>query len=311
MNTLLSDNLWGEMADVGKSHIRLYAAISYVTASHLDFRKGDVLICDASDDAIKGGLTSASILRLFFSQGADLYSYNGLHSKVAVIDSQALIGSANLSNNAGVGTCEASLLTDDIQIIGLVHGFIENLRQQSIPIDEVFLKYIELLPVAPRVDIKRFNKNPIFVGKSRVWFIGTRELSNRILHAEQELVEQGRKEAEKRVKKENYSVWPIRYIGKSKFRLEAKPGDVVIEAFSETNGSEKETVVYRPVPILHRLDDSKCTYFYVENTPDDQCFDWLHIKSEFEHLGIFNITPNSTKELIGKALAILSLIEHQ
>jgi phosphatidylserine/phosphatidylglycerophosphate/cardiolipin synthase-like enzyme len=68
-----------------------------VTAPHLRFREGDLLICDASDVAITGGLTSVSLLRSFVNQGAQVYSYDGLHSKVAVIDDLALIGSANLS----------------------------------------------------------------------------------------------------------------------------------------------------------------------------------------------------------------------
>jgi phosphatidylserine/phosphatidylglycerophosphate/cardiolipin synthase-like enzyme len=46
-----------------------------------------------------------------------------LHSKTAVIDDVALIGSANLTENAGTGTCEASLVTDDAQVVALVQGF--------------------------------------------------------------------------------------------------------------------------------------------------------------------------------------------
>src|SRR5437016_4173560 len=97
----------------------------YVTASHLQLQAGDVLVCDASDKAITGSLTSASLLRSWFSQGAALYSLKGLHAKVAVINDNALIGSANLSDNAGVRTCEASLLTDDVQVVALILGFIE------------------------------------------------------------------------------------------------------------------------------------------------------------------------------------------
>src|SRR5260221_14300136 len=105
MKALLSDDLWRKLSAQSAGHQRIRAAIAYVTAQHLDFRKGDLLICDASDDAIKGGLTSASLLRSFVGKGAEVYSYDGLHSKVAVIDEQALIGSANLSENAGINTC--------------------------------------------------------------------------------------------------------------------------------------------------------------------------------------------------------------
>ena len=92
MKTLLSDTLWQELAKQSAGHLRLRAAIAYVTAPHLDFRQGDLLVCDASDQAIKGGLTSASLLRTFLDGEAEVYSYEGLHSKVAVIDDKALIG---------------------------------------------------------------------------------------------------------------------------------------------------------------------------------------------------------------------------
>src|SRR5262249_41851382 len=85
MKTLLSDDLWRALSMHAAGHQRIRAAIGYVTAPYLDFRQGDLLICDASDDAIRGGLTSAPLLRSFVVQGAEVCSYDGLHSKVAVI----------------------------------------------------------------------------------------------------------------------------------------------------------------------------------------------------------------------------------
>lgn len=309
MKTLLSDNLWVELASTAAKHVRIHAAISYVTASHINFREGDLLICDASDDAIKGGLTSAATLQSFFDQGAEIYSYDGLHSKVAVIDDKALIGSANLSENAGVGTCEASLLTDDVQIAGLITGFIETLRTESVPIDGQFLQRIAAFPVVRASGISRRSKRKIEIGKSRVWFIATRTLSERIMNAEEALEQEGREEAEKCVEKEGYSVWSIRWAGKSRFRSEAKPGDLVIEAFTEKRGTRKYIQVFRAAPILHRQDNDKWTRFYLEISPDEPYYLWKDVKVEFERIGVTNITPNSTRELTGKALGILAFME--
>jgi hypothetical protein len=114
MKKLLSDHLWPELSKVCKKHNRLWAAISYVTTTrHLNFSQRDLLVCDASDVAIKTGMTSASVLRHFYKNGAEVYSFDGLHTKMLVADEMAVIGSANLSENAGVNTCEASLVTDD------------------------------------------------------------------------------------------------------------------------------------------------------------------------------------------------------
>src|SRR5262245_29170909 len=131
MKALLSDDLWRELSDRSAGHQRIRAAIAYVTAPYLDLRQGDLLSCDASDGAIKGGMTRASLLRSFVTQGAEVYSYDGLHAKAAVIDDYARIDSANLSENAGVNTCEASLLTDDPQVVGLIQGFIVKGKQES------------------------------------------------------------------------------------------------------------------------------------------------------------------------------------
>jgi len=185
MNQLLSDDLWPTIAVLSKKHLRLWAAISYVTTtSHLKFDRGDVLVCDASDDAIKAGMTSASALRRFVSKGAKVYSFDGLHAKTLITDNKAVIGSANLSENAGVNTCEASLLSDDSQVAALVRGFIEQARKAAKPVEEVFLKRIEAIPVVrtgggPRREAKRVSG-----GISRLWLISTRHLSRRVSSAE-------------------------------------------------------------------------------------------------------------------------------
>jgi phosphatidylserine/phosphatidylglycerophosphate/cardiolipin synthase-like enzyme len=150
MKALLSDDLWQELSKHAAGHRRLRAAISYVKAAHLDFRRGDLLVCDASDHAIKGGLTSAALLRTFFDQGAEVYSYEGLHSKVVIIDDKALIGSANLSENASITTCEAALLTDDPQVTALILGFVEKVKNEAERITEDFLDRIQAFPVVTR-----------------------------------------------------------------------------------------------------------------------------------------------------------------
>lgn len=307
--TLLSDDLWVDLSQQSANHKRIRAAISYVTAQHLDFRQGDLLICDASDDAIKGGLTSASTLRVFFDQGAEIYSFDGLHSKVAVIDDRALIGSANLSENAGVGTCEASLLTDDSQIAALIQGFIETIRDESTPVTEEFLRAIEALPVIRTHGINRRSKKKVNIGQSRVWFIATHQLSKRIVNAEESFELQGLEEAEKHIEKEGYGVRSIRWSGKARFRSEAKPGDLVIESFTEKRGTNKYIKVFRATPILHRQDNDKWTRFYVEIPPDVTYYLWKDMKAKFTSLGVSNITPTSTRVLTGKALGILQLME--
>ena len=86
------------MRPYAKAARRRLVAVAYVTTDgHIGFRKNDVLICDASDRAIKGGETSARLLRSLHRKGVELRSQPDLHAKVAVLGRHALIGSCNLS----------------------------------------------------------------------------------------------------------------------------------------------------------------------------------------------------------------------
>jgi hypothetical protein len=306
----LSDDLWQHLSALAEGHERIRAAIGYATAPYLNFHEGDVLVCDASDDAIKGGLTSAALLRACFSRGTQIYSYDGLHSKVAVIDDKALIGSANLSENAGVNTCEAALLTDDVQVLALIQGFIEKVKNAAEPVTEEFLVRIEALPVVRAGGgITRKSQAKIIVGKSRVWFIGTRNLSEKLVEAEQAFEQAGREQGEKHLQNQGYEIRTLRWSGKSRFRSEAKPGDLVMEAFTEKRGKRKHIEVYQPVPILHVQHEEKWTRFYLEVPSERGYYRWKDIKADFATLGVTKITPNSTRELTGKEVGILQLLE--
>ena len=227
-------------------------------------------------------------------KAAEVRSYDGLHSKVAVIDKEALIGSANLSHNAGVNTCEASLLTDDLQVVGLIQSFIEQLKNESVPVNEQFLIHIERLPVTQKGGMARKRTKKIDIGESRLWLAATRPLSDKLAMAEEASHLAGMDEAQKHASGENYEVQSFRWNGKSRFRSQAKPGDLVIETHTQRRGNRKFVEVYRAVPILLRTDDPKWTRFYVEIPPDHVYYSWKNIKSFLASLGIRNVKPNST-----------------
>jgi hypothetical protein len=307
MKALLSDDLWQELSKHSPGHRRLCTAVAHVTKAHLEFREGDLLVCDASDHAIKAGLTSAAVLRTFVDRGAQVYSYQGLHAKVVVIDDKALIGSANFSANACLATCEAALLTDDPQVTALVQAFVDKVKDEADEVNSDFLKRIESLPVTRGRAWGRTRKRKIAVGESRVWFISTGPLSDEELKTEEQFIQAGRKEAERHRTSPYSDVEPIRWAGKSRFRSQAKPGDLILQAYIERRGKRIE--VYGPAPIRHRQDEERWTRFYVEVLRPTVCYPWKDVKSDFRSLGIRNITPHSTRELRGKALGILHLLE--
>jgi hypothetical protein len=90
----------------------IVAAISYVGVNARDvlpLRQGDFLICDASERAIKQGVTSAKALASYLRIGVKVFSHEGLHSKVVATESFAWVGSANASKNSRDNLTEASV----------------------------------------------------------------------------------------------------------------------------------------------------------------------------------------------------------
>jgi len=100
-------------ADVVKKRRNpIIAAIGYVGSnaySVMPLHKGDFLVCDASERAIKQGVTNAEALRKFKSKGVRVFSVEGLHSKVLASEKFSWVGSANASSNSRDNLIEASV----------------------------------------------------------------------------------------------------------------------------------------------------------------------------------------------------------
>jgi hypothetical protein len=97
MNEFLGTSPWTAITkDVArKRRGPIVAAISYVGVNARDvlpLRQGDFLICDASERAIKQGVTSAKSLASYLRNGVKVFSHEGLHSKVVATESFAWLG---------------------------------------------------------------------------------------------------------------------------------------------------------------------------------------------------------------------------
>lgn len=114
MNEFVGTSPWVAITKdvVRKRRGPIVAAISYVgvkASEVLPLRKGDFLICDASERAIKQGVTSAKALASYLRIGVKVFSHEGLHSKVVATESFAWVGSANASRNSRDNLTEASV----------------------------------------------------------------------------------------------------------------------------------------------------------------------------------------------------------
>lgn len=287
MNELLSSGLWPRIRKLGKEAKIKSAAVAYVTDDrYLKFGKGDVLVTDASDEAIKAGQTSAQLLQGAFKRKATIVSIPGLHAKVYVFDNVAVIGSANLSKESERRT-EAALVTDQPTTVSSARSLIETWKSNGDPVDEAFISRISKLPVEKvwshggRKQIRSADPNP------RTWLIGLKQIQEK--KEEQATVAEGTAAAKKHISDEESSVSWIRFRGNSKFRREAKKGDVVICIWSPT-AKGKPQAVYHHAPILLRKNDEEnnLTWIYVEKYPDaeDNTLTWKQFQNLHAQVGL-------------------------
>ena len=288
MNELLSFGLWPRIRKFAKRARRMSAAVAYVTDDrYLKFSEGDILVTDASDEAIKSGQTSVSVLKAALKRRARIASVSGLHSKVYVFDRYAVIGSANLSKESERRT-EAALLTDLPTVVSSARLLIETLMKRGVVVDEEFISRISKLPVTARKAIPSGAKHQqADDGHPRTWLIGLKPVQEK--EEEQAVALKGLEEAEKCVREENSFVSRIRFRGNSLFRREAQKGDVVICIWTE-EGKAKPSSVYHHADILHRENDevNDVTWFYIEEYPDahETTLTWKQFQKLYLQVGM-------------------------
>jgi hypothetical protein len=122
ISELKSDGLWESIRKLGGSRSLIQAAVAYATTpGGLNWKAGDTLVCDASDECIRGGQTSAAVLRSLFRKQVAIFSVPGLHAKVIACGNRAVIGSANLSKMSTSLTEAAVVTADPVLVAGAVN----------------------------------------------------------------------------------------------------------------------------------------------------------------------------------------------
>src|SRR5258705_872536 len=114
---VLSNDLWSEVRKQARASNTRKGAIAYVTRDLVGFRKGDVLVVDASALAIRNGQTDASLLRKLHNKGVQLYDCADLHAKILLLDDVAIIGSGNMSSSSENRMVEAALISDHRSVV--------------------------------------------------------------------------------------------------------------------------------------------------------------------------------------------------
>lgn len=314
MNQLLSDNLWLKISRLSKSSLKR-AAISYVSsAKYLKFGDGDLLICDASNEAIRAAHTDAKVLKRAFDRGAEIYSYPGLHAKVILLNDQAIIGSANVSRSSAENLVEAALLTDSPAVVTKVQSFVQELKSNSSLLTDRSLSRLLKIEVVRRGRQvpSRSSRRRISIRSSRTWIVGIHERTHE-KPGESIAVDKTVARLSADLERPRSHVEDVRWVGRSRFRESCKPGDWVILIYS-LQGRKTPSAVYERLPVIDREEVNGATYIYYESFKNTEktAISWSSFKKLLKKVGINReVKPGSQIEISDQEVDALAVLWKQ
>jgi hypothetical protein len=133
-----------------KKSQQIFAAVAYVgsdAARIMPLRRGDVLVCNASDAAIEQGSTSAIALKSYFNRGVIIFNEPRLHGKLVVFPKRTFVGSANVSSRSRDSLFEAVVETTDPTVVGSSQRFVEHHAHAVSRLDHEDIKRMQRIPV--------------------------------------------------------------------------------------------------------------------------------------------------------------------
>jgi hypothetical protein len=277
-----------------------------VTQDLIQFRKGDLLVMNASAQAISCGETDAKLLRRLDKKGVSLYHCAGLHAKVLLLDDVAVISSGNMSNSSANGLVEAGMITDHGSTVAGVASFIEQLLAQSNKLNANRIATLCKIKVVCRGGRGTGSKQrrPKFARLgNRTWLVGVRELVKDPAPNEQRLIERALKTLRSQMKDPDEGLDWIRWTGKSAFVRACREGDSLIRIWRSSKAKRPRSV-FRTAPVLRKQKTSKWTRFYLGEAAGPQAeLSWGRFKLLLRELGYSRSVVPGTVRLLEPDLA--------
>ncbi|MFN7138585.1 MAG: phospholipase D family protein [Limisphaerales bacterium] len=297
MQKFLLDDIWPTIKALSGSAKRVQAAIAYFSSTgHIKFRKGDMLVVDASEGAITAGQTSARLLWDIHKK-VQLYSLENLHAKLVIVDDTAVIGSANASASSINSLYEAALMTDSPSIVSQARSYLHQLAKLGQPLDEAALKRLLKIKVrTPRFGSAKPRKQIHAHGRN-TWIFAAEDIPDGAYQDENRFIQSADKKILKLHPKAESS-W-LRLTGSSNFRANAQNGDQIIIMRSE----EGKTIPYEVLPpssILFTQPEHKWTRFYYDDALSypRRKITWKEFKTLLKEAGMRrNVTPRSVIQM--------------
>lgn len=222
-------------------------------------RAGDILVCDASDLMIRTGQTDAKLLKRLHDDGVAVNSVPGLHSKVMILGTHAILGSANMSGSRSI---EASVVTDRTQVRSGVASYIAQLARPTAELDgpELDRLYrIKVVRTGGRGGPRNLRRTKRLA--STTWIVGVRELVRDPSPVEQKQIDRSKSDLNKRRMSANHDYDWIRWPKDNKFADECREGDTIISIWSPRRNGRR--YVTRGLPVLLKRNEPQFCRFYL------------------------------------------------
>jgi phosphatidylserine/phosphatidylglycerophosphate/cardiolipin synthase-like enzyme len=267
MFRVFSSGLWQRVRNAASAVPQRQVAIAFVTADLIGFKRGDLLITDASEAVIRSGATDAKLLLKLHRKGVTVRSCPNLHAKVLLLGDVAVVGSNNLSASSRDRLVEAALLTDAPSAVSGVAALIEQLRRQSEELDATALRQLTRIKVVRRGFIpgqpsSRKRRPRVAQSGDTTWLTGVYETDREQPRPIKQMIEHtSRKLARKHKLKTDEVEW-IHWAGAGPFTKHGKPGDSVIQIWRRSP-KDKPSRVFKAVPILDRRKEGGKLFVFV------------------------------------------------
>ena len=241
MLQVLTVDIWNQVAEKANGH-RMVVAVAFVTdLGKLKMKRGDVLICDASDKNVSAGAVDRDLLAKLHCKGVIIIHHTNLHAKCARFGRgkrYTLVGSSNLSQNSSETLEEVAVITDDHGVGAKVDVRLGEWIDGGVEVDKGFLERIMRLPRVKRFGGKR--RKPAKRPKkkelgNRIWVVGPSEED--YTEEEQQILDDMTDVAEER--RANYRVAQhsamdsLIWSRRCAFVGSVEPGDFMIDIFKK------------------------------------------------------------------------------
>jgi hypothetical protein len=232
---ILSDNLWKTITETARKSKRNNVAVAYMgqgASKLLPLHKGDSLVVDMSEGAVKSGQTDPKEVEKFLRKGVNVYTCSNLHAKVYLFDKTLIVGSSNVSQHSKYDLIEVGLLSRDKDTLTQARGLIKSLQVE--PITPEYIKLCKKLYNPPRIRYAKRKKGTTAPRHSRLWVTGVTSVE--WSEKENELCETEERNASKKLKDaRKFEINSIRWGGRSRFTEVAKEGDLIVQIWSDRN----------------------------------------------------------------------------